>query len=216
MNKTTIHLPAILNPISRRKDKSCKLSLDTRELNHEEILTLMSLEGSEMWICLAPNQEDLQVPDEPAEVDEKSPSERLRSVLFVWYKQEVDAGKFVGLFETFKREKMEKIIEGVKSKLLEKYGLVVTQPLEVVDGKNVLSTYVIDVDTKEGQLEESRILLPDIQDPQKMGSAITYYRRYALQSLFLLRAEDDDAQSAKPKAKSDGKTHLETSDNPFE
>lgn len=37
------------------------------------------------------------------------------------------------------------------------------------------------------------------RDPQKMGSAITYYRRYALQSLFLLRAEDDDANVASTK-----------------
>jgi len=29
-------------------------------------------------------------------------------------------------------------------------------------------------------------------DPQKMGAVITYYRRYALQSLFLLEAEDLD------------------------
>ncbi len=113
-----ITLPVQLNPISRRKDKSVKLSLETRELNHEEILTLMSLEGQEMWLCLAPNAEQLEVPEERAEVDEKSPSERLRNVLFVWYKQETENGKYVGLFETFKREKLEKIIEGVKSKLI--------------------------------------------------------------------------------------------------
>lgn len=80
--------------------------------------------------------------------------------------------------------------------LLEKYGLTVTQPLTIVDGKNALATYV---KGKDGEMiADSHILLPDLQDPQKMGSAITYYRRYALQSLFLLRAEDDDANSAKP------------------
>ena len=30
-------------------------------------------------------------------------------------------------------------------------------------------------------------------DPQKLGSEITYYRRYTLQSLLGLQAEDDDA-----------------------
>lgn len=75
--------------------------------------------------------------------------------------------------------------------LLEKYGLVVLQPLTVIEGKNALTTYIYDGDKKIGY---SSILLPDIQDPQKMGSAITYYRRYALQSLFLLRAEDSDGE----------------------
>jgi hypothetical protein len=39
-------------------------------------------------------------------------------------------------------------------------------------------------------------VLPENSDPQKMGSTITYFRRYALQSLFLLQAEDDDGHSA--------------------
>lgn len=74
--------------------------------------------------------------------------------------------------------------------LLKEEKLVVVQPLVVIEGKSALTTAVIDGDKV---LINSSILLPDIQDPQKMGSAITYYRRYALQSLFLLRAEDDDA-----------------------
>lgn len=112
-----INLPVTLNPISRRKDRSVKLSFETRELQSDEILTLMSLEGSEMWVCLAPNADEIEVPEERAEVDVKSPSERLKAVLFVWYKQETESGRFTGLFETFRREKMEKIIEGVKTKL---------------------------------------------------------------------------------------------------
>jgi len=38
--------------------------------------------------------------------------------------------------------------------------------------------------------------LPEAPDAQKYGSAITYFRRYALQSLFLLEAEDDDGNNA--------------------
>jgi hypothetical protein len=36
--------------------------------------------------------------------------------------------------------------------------------------------------------------LPELADAQKAGSAITYFRRYALQSLLALEAEDDDAK----------------------
>jgi len=113
-----IILPAQINPPRLRKDGSASISFDTRELNAEEIFTIMSLRHSEGWLCFAPNQEDLDTPEENAEIDEKTPSERLRNVLFVWYKQETESGKFVGLFESFRKEKMEKIIESVKSKLL--------------------------------------------------------------------------------------------------
>jgi hypothetical protein len=49
---------------------------------------------------------------------------------------------------------------------------------------------------------ESGVKLPEINDPQKLGSAITYFRRYTLQSLLSLQAEDDDGNMAsgmKPK-----------------
>ena len=80
--------------------------------------------------------------------------------------------------------------------LLGKYELTVIQPLTVLDGKNALASYV-----KDGEIiiADSHILLPDLQDPQKMGSAITYYRRYSLQSLFLLQAEDDDGNKGAEK-----------------
>ena len=41
--------------------------------------------------------------------------------------------------------------------------------------------------------------LPPLTDPQKIGSAITYYRRYTLQSLLGIQAEDDDANKASGK-----------------
>ena len=96
--------------------------------------------------------------------------------------------------------------------LLEKYGLTVIQPLSVIgfikgegmsieSTKGALRTIVYDGDK---EIVNQAIPLPDVQDPQKMGSAITYYRRYALQSLFLLQAEDDDANHASAKKSSVG------------
>lgn len=88
--------------------------------------------------------------------------------------------------------------------LLEKHGLTVVQPLSNIDGKPVIKTIVCDVELNDRFIEES-MPLPDLQDPQKMGSVITYYRRYALQSLFLLRAEDDEANmtTKKPEQKTE-------------
>ena len=96
--------------------------------------------------------------------------------------------------------------------LLEKHEITVMQPLSNIDGKPALRTIIYDKDAtvfngllagKDTYIKEAKIILseviplPDLQDPQKMGSAITYYRRYALQSLFLLQAQDDDGEGAK-------------------
>lgn len=77
--------------------------------------------------------------------------------------------------------------------LLTKHGLVLTQPL----GGNAVSSVITDV--KSGEKIASTMILPEIQDPQKLGSAITYFRRYTLQSLLALEAEDDDANVASGK-----------------
>ena len=77
--------------------------------------------------------------------------------------------------------------------ILHKHGLLLLQP---IDAGNV-NTIITDVDSRE--MINSEIPLPELNDPQKLGSAITYYRRYTLASLLALQAEDDDANSVKPK-----------------
>lgn len=74
--------------------------------------------------------------------------------------------------------------------LLQKNGLIVLQPIR----DNKVNTAIYDIDS--GLCIESYIELPEINDPQKLGSAITYYRRYTLQSLLSLQAEDDDGNKA--------------------
>lgn len=82
--------------------------------------------------------------------------------------------------------------------ILEKHKVVVMQPLHNIEGKPALKTLVCNTEDHK-EILQATIPLPDLQDPQKMGSAITYYRRYALQSLFLLQAQDDDANHASGK-----------------
>ena len=85
--------------------------------------------------------------------------------------------------------------------IIQKNGLVVVQTPKVVEGVNTLTTQIIDPDS--GEFLEGSMNLPPDNNPQKAGSAITYYRRYALQCMFALEAEDDDANavSVTPRAK---------------
>lgn len=80
--------------------------------------------------------------------------------------------------------------------ILNDLGLVIMQPLTNIDGKTAIMTAIIDID-EDKIISETTVILPENNDPQKMGSIITYFRRYSLQSLLLLEAEDDDAEGAK-------------------
>ena len=79
--------------------------------------------------------------------------------------------------------------------ILQKNGLLLLQP--IVDG--LVYSQIIDIET--GDKVESSMLMSTLSDPQKMGSMITYYRRYTLQSLLGLQAEDDDANAASKASK---------------
>jgi len=74
--------------------------------------------------------------------------------------------------------------------LLEKNGLLLLQPIE----NNKVRSVIYHLESEK--FLSSEMDLPNLQDPQKLGSAITYYRRYTLQSLLGLQAEDDDGNKA--------------------
>ena len=80
--------------------------------------------------------------------------------------------------------------------LLEKNNLVLLQPIESDFETNTeyVVTKLICPNTEKSI--ESRKKLSTQSDPQKLGSEITYYRRYTLQSLLALQAEDDDGNKA--------------------
>ena len=77
--------------------------------------------------------------------------------------------------------------------LLKKNKILLTQPVK--DGKVWTILTCIETDTfKDGDID-----LPlGIVDPQKLGGAITYFRRYGLASILALQAQDDDANNALP------------------
>lgn len=92
---------------------------------------------------------------------------------------------------------INKLLEIIKP-VLNEMEVVILQPLRNIEGRPALGTVLYDI--KEDKiLSDSTVTLPDLQDPQKMGSAITYYRRYSLQSLLGLESEDDDGNLASNK-----------------
>ena len=81
------------------------------------------------------------------------------------------------------------ILDAVEPVLLEN-GLILLQPIH----GNSVCTQIVDIDS--GAMLESCMDLPQGVNPQNMGSAITYYRRYTLQAALSLQAVDDDGEKA--------------------
>ena len=85
--------------------------------------------------------------------------------------------------------------------MLDKHKLILLQPIL---GGAVISEIR---DLESDECITSSLVLPPLDDPQKLGSCITYYRRYTLQSLLGLQAEDDDGNKAsQPITKQSAKT----------
>ena len=77
--------------------------------------------------------------------------------------------------------------------LFKKHRLLLLQPIE----EDCVYSKLICIDGTGGVI--SALKLPEINDPQKLGSAITYFRRYTLASLLGLQAVDDDGNAASGK-----------------
>ena len=71
------------------------------------------------------------------------------------------------------------------------HGIAFTQEVDFDDAKMFVRTVMLHA---SGEMRESRtpIITRDANDPQKLGSAITYAKRYGLQAMFGIPADEDD------------------------
>ena len=79
--------------------------------------------------------------------------------------------------------------------LLNANGIVVLQPMVTIEGNEYVKTILLH---ESGESIESltKILCKSQNDPQAYGSGVTYARRYGLQSLVSIGADDDDGNAA--------------------
>ena len=80
------------------------------------------------------------------------------------------------------------IIDSVQKDLNE-CGLFIVQPIILQDGFNILHTKLVH---ESGEMIESQMVIPNQADPQKLGSLITYFRRYSYMAILGIVSEDDD------------------------
>jgi hypothetical protein len=116
VSKTVFQAPAILTRLSYTKDGGLSLGFSTNELTDEEKVIASRFHQKFGYILFKENQfKEEDIPDSDASDESKSPSQRLRAVLFVlWNKRPEPKGDFEGFY----RQRMEMAINKVK-KLIE-------------------------------------------------------------------------------------------------
>ncbi len=116
--RKTFEIPARLDGVASKVDGSAGLRFTTgMEMKPEEMTLLFQYVRTEGFLLFAMNQfQESDIPKENCQSTEKSPAKRLRSVLFVYWKENIDNGDF----EVWYKKKMESIINSIKEKLPEK------------------------------------------------------------------------------------------------
>jgi len=117
MEKQILKVPAEISRVQTMSDGGLRLFVDTQELNAGDKGLVMGLHKKLGWFLFAETEisreDTLDLPDIKFEKGEKSPSQRLRAVLYlIWEKQ----GK-KGTSEEFYRSYLERVIESLKEKL---------------------------------------------------------------------------------------------------
>jgi len=113
---------------------------------------------------------------------------------------------------------LESVIKTVRQ--ANSFGLTFTQEMDFEGDISFVRTVMMH---SSGQMRISRtkIVSKDPNDPQKQGSAISYAKRYGLQSIFGLPTDDDDGETANkpegnaPHFKPSGTTTSVTSSSPL-
>ena len=111
---------SIIEQIKSLADNTWQLKVSTQELTPEQVASVAQLKGKQGWFLFSENtfnESDIPKEQAPEFRDDKSPSQRLRNVLFVYWKENTKHEK---TFEVWKNEWYEKKIEEVKKYLPER------------------------------------------------------------------------------------------------
>jgi plasmid replication initiation protein len=112
-------LHAIIDGVRTLKNNTLRLTIETQDIacfTPEQLATLFRLSDKQVYVAIKEtpvNPDEIEVKEAPTIKGEKTPGQRLRAVLFVYYEQHKPAQDF----ETFYKSHMEKLIHSVKEKL---------------------------------------------------------------------------------------------------
>lgn len=112
----TFQIPAVLEGITALKDGGLSIRFHTQEASDRDKLVAMSFFQKFGWMLFSEQEhaESVELDEIRKDVGGKTPSQRLRSVLYVEYQQ---SGKNDLTFEQYYGKRMEQFIGYVKQNL---------------------------------------------------------------------------------------------------
>ena len=85
----------VMNPPSFHKDKSTRISFETGEMSKDQKMMVLENDGQLGTLIFIPEEAQEAPPKiDSAAYEGKKPSERLRAVMFVYWKQQGKQGDF--------------------------------------------------------------------------------------------------------------------------
>ena len=116
-DKKVIQFGGILDGAVMKKDQTLSLKIGTAEMHPNDMAQIFNLANRQIWVALAETaltKADLNIPEVVPEFkNDKTPSQRLRNTLYIYWKQIESTQDF----DTYYRRYCEKQIEVIKDKL---------------------------------------------------------------------------------------------------
>ena len=116
-----IQFSCIIDGVSKKKDGTLSIKLGTQELPPQDTAEIFEMGNKQIWAVFCETglkDSDLEIPEVTDELDTKSPSQRLRNVIYRIWEQAGKEKKTNKVFEHFYRDYMEKLLENLKEKLI--------------------------------------------------------------------------------------------------
>lgn len=118
MENEILQIPATIESINSRVDGTWSLKIGTQELSEENAKAIIKLNRRLGWFIFketAIEEADIiNIPESTPEFKgDKTPSQRLRGTIYVWWQQT----KPTKTFDEFYKQRMEQMIDWVKGKL---------------------------------------------------------------------------------------------------
>ena len=114
----SVQFQATIDGVTSKKDRTLSVKLGTQELAPEDMGAMFDIANDLVWVAIAEapvSEDNLNIPEALAEFKtDKTPSQRLRNVLHVYWQQQ---SKDKVDWEIFYRQKVEMLIDFIKDKL---------------------------------------------------------------------------------------------------
>lgn len=119
----SLQFSAIIDGVTAKKDRTLSIRLGTQELTTDDTAHIFDMMGKQIWIGIGETLiQALEVPEVLPEMKgDKSPSQRLRGILYKAWEQKMSGKKIKDptyqTFPKFYEDYMFKLCESIKDKL---------------------------------------------------------------------------------------------------